>query len=100
MLLPSSAYITPVDLNEADRLKTGRPASRTEILDRHLREHRFDTEAITPDVAQQPAISRRRQSVTAHRGTLHSAPNPVARARRGISRALITVGERIGPEAA
>jgi hypothetical protein len=101
MFLPSSAYLTPIEPIERDRLKAGRPASRTEILDRHLRERRINAAAITHDqTLRTEAATSVRPAQTPPVSTAQTAPISLARVRRGISRALITAGERIGPEAA
>ncbi len=100
MFVPSTPLISPIDPSELNRIKDGRPASRTEILDRHLKEHRITTQPITVD---QPIRVNTRNNIHRAPARRHVAPapqNPVAKVRRGISRALITAGERIGPEAA
>lgn len=97
-MLPTSTFMSSVDPNEIKRINSGRPASRSEILERHMREHRFNAETVTLDQSLQ---SDGREHVALPRHTeMRSTPNPVASIRRGISRALITVGERINPEAA
>jgi hypothetical protein len=101
MLLPIGSYLTPIDSNELDRFKTGRPASRTEILERHLREHHINAAVITHDQTLRAEAGRSEgMAPTPPVRAAQTAPISVARVRRGISRALITVGERIGPEAA
>jgi hypothetical protein len=96
MFMPASALLPTHDPNEFNRLKAGRPATRVEILGRRTREPH------ATDVTVSPAGSAHADSDgSGHSGQRHrSAPHPVVAIRRGISRALITVGERIEPEAA
>jgi hypothetical protein len=98
MLYPyvSLAAITPEHLAGG---QTARPASRQEILARQLRDNRTNAinimaaQVLSPEAvhAEQTSISRRLASTT---------PSPMTTVRRGISRALMSAAERIGPEAA
>lgn len=100
MFIPSSAFLSSMDPKEIHRLNTGRPASRSEIVERHLRDHRFSAETITPDRSlQDPGFSNAKRT-QARQNVTESTPNPVVSIRRSLSRALITFGERINPEAA
>lgn len=84
MFIPAN-FITPVtDPIERQRIASGRPASRVEILERHQRDHYNDAHVTMP----------------APRNASHTTPVSMASIRRAISRALINAGERVGPEAA
>lgn len=100
MFLPSNAFVSSIDPNELDRIKSGRPASRSEILGRHLREHRVDNQAVIADQPFSTTAARSKHRDSAHRARPQVTPNPMAKVRQGISRVLITAGERIDPEAA
>lgn len=100
MFLPSNAFVSRIDPNELDRIKSGRPASRSEILDRHLREHGLHNQAVVADQPLPTKASRSERLDPAHRDRPQITPNPMVKVRQGISRVLITAGERIGPEAA
>ena len=100
MYVPTTPLVSPIDPSELNRIKNGRPASRTEILDRHLKEHRITTQ---PVAIRQPLTASNQKNVhgtPARRRVAPASPNPVAKVRRGISRVLITAGQRIGTEAA
>jgi hypothetical protein len=100
MFVPSTPLVSPIDPTELNRIKDGRPASRTEILDRHLREHRITTQPVTIGQPIQVDTRKNVHGTPVRRNVAPASPNPVAKVRRGISRALITAGQRIGPEAA
>lgn len=95
MFIPSNALMPQYDPNEVNRVKSGRPATRAEILDRSMRQHRLNTVTVMPDRSIDARSDQGKQHETAH-----TSPNPVISIRRGLSRALITVGERIKPQAA
>jgi hypothetical protein len=95
MFIPTSALLPTHDPNEFNRLKAGRPATRVEILGRRTREP-YLGETRSPAGTAQAGSDGAGRPDQRHR----SAPHPVVAIRRGISRALITVGERISPEAA
>lgn len=98
MFVPSTPLISRIDPSELNRIKDGRPASRTEILDRHLREHHISTQPIAADQPIRVTTHKNMRGTPVRRNV--ASPNPVAKVRRGISRVLITAGERIGAEAA
>ncbi len=96
MFIPTSALLPTHDPNEFNRLKAGRPATRVEILGRRSREPLMSDVPVASGGPAHAEPDEAGPSGQRHR----SAPHPVGTIRRSISRALITVGERINPEAA
>jgi len=88
---PTLYLTTDIDGIDRDRDRTGRPASRAEILARHLRAQR---DLVAPQETVSPA------RIT------HAAParptllTPAAKVRRGLGRVLVAVGHRLDREAA
>lgn len=79
-----------LDPLEERRLKSGRPASRAEIYQRHLKESGKNARFITYDqVIRDPAAATSRPSET---------PGFVENIRRSLSDALATAADRIAPE--
>jgi hypothetical protein len=88
-----SALLPNLDLIEQERLTSRRPASRLEIMARHLKEDRRNFTYFSPDNdASATYVSRER--------TRPTELNPAAKVRRGIGRALVAAGHRIDREAA
>lgn len=82
---PSAAY----DPIERDRVESGRPATRLEVLQHQQRAmHRDHMKLATeaPEKSERTAFS--------------FLPETLDGIRRSISRALVNAGHRIGPEAA
>ena len=91
MFFPTTLTSAAFDPIERDRLETGRPASRMEVLEHHEQVKRHDT------------VTRSSTAVVARdeRGSiLHGVPHAIDGMRRSLSRMLVQAGERIGPEAA
>lgn len=86
MFLPTM-LTTPIDPIERDRIRSGRPASHMEIVQRHHVESRQIAAARLNDEEQFQPASR-------------TTTRPLASIRRTISRALINAGQRVNPEAA
>lgn len=81
-----------LDPLEERRLKSGRPASRAEIHQRHLKESGRNARFITYDqVIRDPASAQPRTNET---------PGLFENIRRSISDALSNAAERIAPETA
>ena len=103
LTMPLTQYRSPIDHFENDRLKHGRPASRTEILSRHLEETKMNSAFYTHDQILRhrseefDRIARKEQQLYEAR---QAAANPAVRIRHTIGRALIAAGERIRPELA
>lgn len=102
-MIPSGLcfYVSPNDANDLDRRKSGRPASRSEILSRHQEESRVNSSFYTHDQIlrnRSEELDRRmrrdRQLIEARQ----PASNPAVRVRHTIGRMLIAAGERIRPE--
>lgn len=100
MFLSSSTYISRIEPNELNRLKSGRPASRVEILERHLKEQHIAGPVVTHEQPSPDETPRNGHPVQPNRSAGHATPNPVVSIRRSISRVLVMAAERIGPEAA
>ncbi len=94
-------YVSPNDYIERDRRRSGRPASRSEILSRHQEESRVNSSFFTHEQILRNRseeldrqMRRDRQLFEARR----PASNPAVRVRHTIGRVLIAAGERIRPE--
>jgi hypothetical protein len=85
-------YLTPdIDVIARDLGRTDRPASRAEILARHLRERRGQ-------IAPQETVAAAR---IAHEAPARPALlTPAAKVRRGLGRVLVAAGHRLDHEAA
>jgi hypothetical protein len=95
------SYTTPSAFapHELERLKTARPASRTEVLEQHLRDNRNN--AVSIMASQVLSTEAAHAGQTPERPRLaRITPLPMITVRRGLSRALMSAAERIGPEAA
>jgi hypothetical protein len=82
---PSAAY----DPIERDRVKSGRPATRLEVLqhqERAMRIDRLKMATESPEKTERPV--------------LQLLPDTLDGIRRSLSRMLVHAGHRIGPEAA
>lgn len=99
--MPLTHYVSPINSIEHDRRRSGRPASRAEILARHQREMKMNSSFYTHDQILRSRSEeldrdvRKRQQLVKARQT---AANPAVRARLTIGRILIAAGERIRPE--
>ncbi len=103
MTMPITQYFSPIDHTELDRVKSGRPASRAEILSRHLEETKMNSAFYTHDQILRNhteeldrRVRREQQLFEARR----AASNPAVRVRHTIGKLLIAAGERIRPELA
>ena len=85
---PSAAY----DPIEHDRVESGRPTSRMEVLQHQQRAMRHDMIVM--------AVNSYDDTTRAERSVLHIVPDAVTGIRRSLSRMLTSAGHRIGPEAA
>lgn len=92
MFIPTNFPSTAYDPIEQDRVESGRPASRVEVIQRHQRASRHETIASVMDA---PQASDRQDSPR-----FQMVPDAIDGIRRSLSRALVNVGQRIGPEAA
>jgi hypothetical protein len=84
---------------ELAHLKSSRPASRPEILAQHLRDKRTNTISVMAGQVLSAEAARAEQT-SIRRRLDQDTPSPMTFVRRGISRALMSAAERIGPEAA
>jgi hypothetical protein len=82
---PSAAY----DPVERDRVESGRPATRLEVLQHQQRAMRHDQLKLASEAPE-----------GTERAAFHFLPETVDAIRRSISRVLTNAGHRIGPEAA
>lgn len=98
MFAPYSPILPAIDPIERSRIESGRPASRSEILERYLRDNRLDGIGTMSDQTLPAGTAQHSQPVQPLRGQV--TPFPLSRVRRTISRALMSAAERIGPEAA
>lgn len=103
IFVPTAHHLSPIDHLEQDRLKSGRPATRAEILSRHQKETRMNNAFFTHDQILRNRTDelerqlRREQQLHEAR---QAASNPAVRVRHTIGRLLIAAGERISPELA
>jgi len=99
--LSSHLFVSPINFIEADRRKSGRPASRIEILSRHQEESRLNSSFYTHDQilrSHSEEIDRRLRKQQQLFEARQAASNPAVRVRHTIGRVLIAAGERIRPE--
>lgn len=103
MTIPLTRYISPIDQSELDRLKSGRPASRVEILSRHQEETKMNSAFYTHDQILRNRSDELERHVRKEQQLYEArqaASNPAVRVRHTIGRFLIAAGERIRPELA
>lgn len=102
-IIPATQHVSRIDHIELARLKSGRPASRAEILSRHLEETKMNSAFYTHDQILRHHSEeldrhvRREQQLFEAR---QAASNPAVRVRQTIGKFLIAAGERIRPELA
>ena len=90
--IPTIPISLPGDLHS-------RPASRAEVLESQLQHNRLHAVSIMESqVLQADVVESQRADV--RRRLMGETSSPVSAFRRGISRALMSAAERIGPEAA
>lgn len=92
LFTPSTTPLTAYDPIEHERLETGRPASRAEVIQRQRRHIVEDALAMSVD--------HNAQDARATRSAFQFLPETLDGIRRSLSRALVNAGHRIGPEAA
>ena len=85
-MMPSTLLLPLLDPSERDRLETGRPASRAEILYRYLRERRDHEAHFAPEQVSGVAHAR--------------TTRPMTLVRRTMERALASAGHLTDREAA
>ena len=89
MFFPNSFPSAPFDPVERDRVESGRPATRLEILHHQHRAMRHDAIKMATEPNEDAGSS-----------VLHIVPETLDGIRRSLSRMLVHAGHRIGPEAA
>jgi|GEM_PF-3301318 len=94
MFGPYTPGLSTLDPVEQRRLRSGRPASRAEILGRHAREFRLD--AARAHYEAEAPVSPDRSYITTNDSSLPG----LVRIRHTISRMLMSAAQRIEPEAA
>lgn len=90
--IPTIPISIPHDLHS-------RPASRAEVVDMHLQHNRMNAASIMSSQVLPADLVETQQAEVRSRLVGESA-SPISAFRRGISRALMSAAERIGPEAA
>ena len=99
MYVPFTNLLPALDPDEVHRVRSGRPASRVEILERHLRHQRIHQPVFAPE--ERPRVARiSHRDPSADRPARLSLLGPATRVRRSIGRALIAAGERLERDAA
>ena len=96
-------YVSPIDAAELDRRKSGRPATRSEILSRHQEESRVNSSFYTHDQILRNRSEELDRRMRRDRQLFEARPpasNPAVRVRHTIGRMLIAAGERIRPDLA
>ncbi|HVL25261.1 MAG TPA: hypothetical protein VM450_14325 [Thermomicrobiales bacterium] len=86
-MMPTTYLLPSLDAQECTRLESGRPASRAEIIARHLRERRDNEPLFAPE---ETIVAHPRPALT----------RPVATLRHSLGRALVSAGQRLDREAA
>lgn len=94
MFGPYTPGLSTLDPLEQRRIRSGRPASRAEILGRHAREFRMDVARAHREL-EAPITSDR-----SYMSTNDSSLPGLVRIRATISRMLMSAAQRIEPEAA
>jgi hypothetical protein len=90
MYFPTTFTTPVIDPIKRERIESGRPATRWEIVQRHHQESRLNASLLVQDD----------ESSTTGSARAHRTPTAISGIRRAVSRMLITTGERIDPEAA
>jgi hypothetical protein len=90
MYFPTTFTTPVIDPIERQRITSGRPATRWEIVQRHHQESRLNASLLVRDDEPSTTESAGGQRIQ----------DAFSGIRRSLSRMLITTGERIDPEAA
>lgn len=89
MFFPNSYPTSAFDPIERDRVESGRPATRMEVLQHQQRAMRHDRLKVATEAPE-----------GMERQAFHVLPETIDGIRRSLSRMLVQAGHRIGPEAA
>jgi hypothetical protein len=92
MFFPNSYPSATFDPIERDRVESGRPTSRMEVLQHQQRAMHHDRIVM--------AVTNPEDANSDQRSVLHLVPDALTGIRRSLSRVLASAGQRIGPEAA
>ena len=89
MFVPTSYPSAAFDPIERDRIESGRPATRLEVIQHQQRAMHHDRLTLATGTSDESA-----------RPAFHFLPETIDGIRRSLSRMLVHAGHRIGPEAA